>query len=39
MIKEAALYNSSTFNTFSVSNKNELDEEYPDLIGFLLSDN
>jgi hypothetical protein len=37
MIKEASSYNSSNFDTFSVSNKNELDEESPDLIGFLLS--
>jgi len=37
MIKEASIYNSSSFDTFSVSNKNELDEESPDLIGFLLN--
>ena len=38
LIKEATAFKNSNFETFKVSNKNEIDEEEPDLIGFLIND-
>lgn len=38
LIKEAAAFKDSSLNTFQVSSKNEVDEEKPDLISFLIND-
>lgn len=38
LIKEASVYSDATFDTFSVSNKNEVSGNDGDIINFLLTD-